>query len=206
MENYNNYLNSDWWINKRKNSKESKTVKRGCLVCGCQKVNLHHLTYGVLGKEKINKHIIALCRQHHEEFHIWQKSNNKLVGDVMEWIKLYYPEKFSKIDKHQKGKMKKYTSRALENKKLYPVRCAKKLLNIINNKYKDQDTIILTIGERRLLFQSKYLLELLEIEGYNFQDKLRYIKEYGVNKKNLIYLLSNIKYFSEENDRIKQKK
>lgn len=64
---YKNYLKTRAWKNKRKEAIKHHGGK--CAVCGCDgKLDVHHLTYSRLGKEKMSD-LQLLCRQHHREAH-----------------------------------------------------------------------------------------------------------------------------------------
>ena len=109
---YNNYLQSEHWegLKQKTKSKNSSFRRRGCLVCGCKSFDIHHLDYRYINKEKLNKHLTPLCREHHYQFHDWQKQFNKLEGDVGLWIETFYPHVWQNLHHVQKHKTNKYSS------------------------------------------------------------------------------------------------
>ena len=71
-EKYREYLRSDWWKKKKKN-----TGNKICFVCSTKNnLQLHHLTYVRIGREK-DKDLKWLCREHHEGFHKFTNKKNK---------------------------------------------------------------------------------------------------------------------------------
>ena len=75
-ETYKNYLLSEKWWQKRKSIKSCK-----CFICGSkEQLNLHHLTYARIFKEK-KCDLIYLCQTHHNGFHKFagKKTNIKAV-------------------------------------------------------------------------------------------------------------------------------
>ncbi len=72
---YATYINSVLWT-KRKNQ-YYKIHGRRCAICGSvDYIHLHHKYYGEYGSEK-DEHLVPLCKQHHEEFHLTLKRTKK---------------------------------------------------------------------------------------------------------------------------------
>lgn len=80
FKSYEEYLNSDIWQNFRKRYFKSRRRKH-CMCCRTPnfEVELHHLTYDRLGKERLAD-VVPLCREHHEAVHeiLKQQYNNDI--------------------------------------------------------------------------------------------------------------------------------
>lgn len=61
------YLRSDHWQNVKTRYRTSK-LPQSCVVCGAERVDLHHRTYERLGRERLTD-LVPLCREHHGEAH-----------------------------------------------------------------------------------------------------------------------------------------
>lgn len=199
---YKDYLQSEHWKDKRENAHKARGFRFGCIVCNKKTYDIHHLTYECLGKENISRHLIPLCRTHHEEFHEWQKANNRLVGDVPEWMQIYYPKIYKRLNKHIRGKMKKYTSKNADRKYTRKLRNANELLKLIEN-YSDK--FVLSKRERNLLTNpSNFLFDKLDIPGAsNFQERTQLYITTSISKEKLIDLLKNYTKFLEESEQIR---
>lgn len=67
FNNYNDYLLSNHWYNKRKSY--FKTYEKKCNHCGTDKeIHLHHLTYENIGNESFND-LMPLCKDCHSKEH-----------------------------------------------------------------------------------------------------------------------------------------
>lgn len=78
---YINYLHSPEWNNLR--SVVFKLVKNKCVSCGGQCSELHHLNYDRLGREKIGKDVVPLCKKCHKKCHTKQNWCNKINRQTM---------------------------------------------------------------------------------------------------------------------------
>lgn len=65
--NYDKYLKSDHWANKKEQYKRS-SLPQYCIVCKEEKYQLHHVTYRNLYKEKMTD-FVPLCRKCHIALH-----------------------------------------------------------------------------------------------------------------------------------------
>lgn len=83
---YNSYINSGIW-EKRKNLYYQSHLKL-CEICNSSSyVHLHHKYYGDYGLEK-DEHLVPLCKQHHEEFHLQLgKTKKDMVWETDSFIK-----------------------------------------------------------------------------------------------------------------------
>lgn len=74
---YQEYLNSEHWIELRKKFYNSKLFNGSCYCCGDDKgkFNLHHKTYKRFGNEKLDD-LIAVCEDCHKEIHELLNHNN----------------------------------------------------------------------------------------------------------------------------------
>lgn len=66
---YNDYLNSPHWKEFRRRYSISNQPQR-CRLCPSTKIELHHIIYTHLGKERLDD-VTPLCRTHHQEVHRW---------------------------------------------------------------------------------------------------------------------------------------
>ena len=73
---YSDYLSSKHWQEFRAKYKASKRPQF-CQVCGSKFIQLHHVTYEFLGREKLT-HVVPLCRIHHVQVHEWLKTSGKI--------------------------------------------------------------------------------------------------------------------------------
>lgn len=202
---YRDYLNSDWWVNKRKNAKRTKTYENGCLICGRHDVDLHHLTYTALGKERLNKHLVVLCRDHHEAFHNWQKENNKLVGDISEFMQEFHPKRWKRLNNLQKKIAERYSSEKIEKKNERDLNRLETLRNIVLN----VDGEYVTLGkEQRKLFPNSfpyYMACQLGLDGDSYQDKIASLQK-PIRKENIISFIDNYPEIKLESDRLKKER
>lgn len=67
-EQYMKYLNSEDWRSTRDRFFASPSVEHVCVVCGSERVQLHHRTYERLGRERLTD-LVPLCAEHHTEAH-----------------------------------------------------------------------------------------------------------------------------------------
>jgi hypothetical protein len=65
---YAEYLQSEHWQEVRRQYRASRKLPQTCVVCGNQRVDLHHLTYRRIGRERLTD-LVPLCREHHDEAH-----------------------------------------------------------------------------------------------------------------------------------------
>jgi len=73
---YNEYINSDKWVERKK--LYYKNNKKKCICCETTKdIQLHHITYNSLGNE-LDKDIAPICEKCHKEFHKKHNHNDKL--------------------------------------------------------------------------------------------------------------------------------
>ena len=75
---YINYLHSPEWQQLRLTV--FKLVKNKCVSCGQRCTELHHLNYDRLGREKIGRDVIPLCKKCHRKCHYkknWQNKSNR---------------------------------------------------------------------------------------------------------------------------------
>lgn len=202
---YNDYLKSDWWINKRNSAKETKTYKAGCLICGNPRVDIHHLTYEKLWEENLNKHLIVLCRQHHEEFHNWQRNNDKLEGDVLEFTEMFYPKEFKSLNKFQKGKIEKFSSNGINKKIKRMVRKLNILRDQIN---KLSDSIVLSKKQRGLLppGMTNFYLDKLGVPNGRYDDRMNYLTSGVLKTIDVTNYIDNFSNLYIENENIKKMK
>lgn len=61
------YLASPRWAMK-KDAYRASGRPQACLMCGAERVDLHHRTYKRLGRERLTD-LVPLCRTHHEAVH-----------------------------------------------------------------------------------------------------------------------------------------
>lgn len=81
---YTDYMKSDSWTNRRK--RYWKTHKKVCSICNTSyRIELHHLVYGERGNEK-DKHLVAVCRNHHLDFHEKYGSSGNMTKDWQEYL------------------------------------------------------------------------------------------------------------------------
>lgn len=85
---YTDYLKSDHWEKFRKDY--WKSHKKTCCCCKKAALDLHHLTYKHLGKEK-KTDVVALCRNCHDKVHkiirehkIPLNNAHKIVRSIMQ--------------------------------------------------------------------------------------------------------------------------
>lgn len=72
-KNYNDYLKSEHWKQKKLEYESSGRLLR-CLTCNDEKYILHHRSYVRLGDESLND-LIPLCKTCHHKIHQWFKEN-----------------------------------------------------------------------------------------------------------------------------------
>ncbi len=199
---YNDYLNSDWWTNRKETFKETKSYKKGCLICGCHTVDAHHLSYNNLYKEQVSKDLIFLCRKHHYEFHEWLQVNNQYkYGDVKVWILQFYPNILN--NKRKKGIItngKKHTTEFEIKKKNNKIRRFNILLDILNKI--NSEHFLFNKGDWKKLCPLKHwMLDEMQIQGNDYCEKLSNMRHRGVNKQLLInFLVSQLKLEMENNE------
>lgn len=81
---YEEYIKSKSW-KKRKRHYFSKHKKR-CTICNTRdSIELHHVVYGRLGKEK-DSHLAAVCQGHHREFHEKYGSKGNMTEEWLMYI------------------------------------------------------------------------------------------------------------------------
>ena len=102
--NYDQYMNSPEWENKKKQYFQSKMPK-SCLGCGARRVQLHHRYYIRLGKEKLTD-LVPLCGKCHLKVHKYLKEHNLSVGatrtalkKLFKWNKIKTAQKFRHHDR-----------------------------------------------------------------------------------------------------------
>lgn len=84
-QNYFKYINSIYWL-KRKETYYKNHAKL-CQACGTNKyIDLHHLTYNILGLENDND-LICLCRDCHAQLHKQIGSSKNMYRDTYKFIK-----------------------------------------------------------------------------------------------------------------------
>lgn len=83
MLNYRKYLRSEKWKKKAKRIKARD--KNKCRLCkSTKRLEVHHLTYMNIGKEK-DKDLITLCRRCHRIAHDME-NKNKNMADAWAWV------------------------------------------------------------------------------------------------------------------------
>jgi 5-methylcytosine-specific restriction endonuclease McrA len=88
---YREYLRSDRWKKQRKRTFQNHG--RRCVVCGSEKVEVHHLTYKSLGNEDPKKHLLPLCREHHQQVHIYAEERRMHVWNATHLLTKEYRSK-----------------------------------------------------------------------------------------------------------------
>ena len=68
------YIRSSAWERKKRKYRASR-LPQTCRVCGAKGVDLHHLTYKRLGRERLTD-LAPLCRRHHDGAHAFAKRKN----------------------------------------------------------------------------------------------------------------------------------
>lgn len=66
---YTDYLQSEHWREVKQRYRASRRLPQACVVCGSRQVDLHHLTYSRIGRERLTD-LVPLCREHHDEAHV----------------------------------------------------------------------------------------------------------------------------------------
>lgn len=117
---YNDYLKSEHWQNKRK-----ETFRYGgkeCYVCKSKEnLQVHHKTYKRKGFENVATDLFALCGKHHLDVHIHAKSHDgniwnatvKIKKDFVtkngyQWGKREIREYFKHANNDKLGSIKKF--------------------------------------------------------------------------------------------------
>lgn len=81
---YKKYIKSGFWKQRKKHFYQRN--KKQCQACDSIKnVDLHHLLYKEYGNEK-DEHLVALCRDCHQEFHDIYGVKMDLIKDTNEFI------------------------------------------------------------------------------------------------------------------------
>lgn len=81
---YKTYIKSKAWQNKRE--KFLKSLGGRCERCNSRdSINVHHMHYGFVGREK-EKHVALLCKRCHFQFHERYKTKTKMVEETTEFI------------------------------------------------------------------------------------------------------------------------
>ena len=74
---YSKYLQSEHWADLKRRYRASK-LPQVCRVCGCPRVQMHHVTYKRLGAEWLND-LVPLCGDHHWAVHVSIKERGRGV-------------------------------------------------------------------------------------------------------------------------------
>lgn len=72
------YLRSGHWQEVKRRYRATRKLPQTCVVCGNQRVDLHHLTYRRIGRERLTD-LVPLCREHHDEAHVI-RANAQVAG------------------------------------------------------------------------------------------------------------------------------
>lgn len=102
---YDDYLHSKHWYVLSKRYYASKHAPRNaggsvhCAFCECTEVELHHVTYARLGKERLAD-LRAVCRKHHAEIHERRQAGISL-RKASKLRPLAHIERASKKSKHK---------------------------------------------------------------------------------------------------------
>ena len=90
---YKEYLKSDRWKTQRRRTFYHHGRK--CVVCGNDKVEVHHLTYKMLENENPSKHLLPLCREHHQMVHDYSKLHKMSIWDATHLLTIEYRSKLN---------------------------------------------------------------------------------------------------------------
>lgn len=78
------YIKSDWW--KKRKEKFYRENEKRCMAClNTHYIDLHHIVYQNFGEE-LDRHLVALCRDCHEEFHQLYGVRKSMIEQTNEFI------------------------------------------------------------------------------------------------------------------------
>lgn len=81
---YENYIKSRAWEARR--NKFWQTHPKRCAICDtAQFIHLHHMDYSKMGREPDN-HLVALCADHHAEYHALYGSKRHMIRTTKSFI------------------------------------------------------------------------------------------------------------------------
>ena len=82
---YNEYIQSSVW-SKRKNL-YYREIGRKCAACGNSvKIHLHHMIYTKFDGTEPNKNLVALCEEHHNQYHNTYGTSGNMKATTYEFI------------------------------------------------------------------------------------------------------------------------
>ena len=83
-KNYKIYIKSVFW--ERRKKQYYKNHEKVCQACNAKKyIDLHHMWYKNYGNE-LDEHLVALCRECHEEYHSIYGVKTNMVSDTNRFI------------------------------------------------------------------------------------------------------------------------
>lgn len=81
---YKDYIVSRFWEDRKREFFEK--VEKKCAACSSvEDICLHHMYYGVLGKEK-DEHLIPLCNGCHEEYHSINGVKKDMIKETLQFV------------------------------------------------------------------------------------------------------------------------
>lgn len=73
---YEEFLKSEHWASVKRKAKSRPNTYGKCSFCGSKKnIDLHHTSYKWIGTKSELSTVIALCREHHHQVHVYAKEN-----------------------------------------------------------------------------------------------------------------------------------
>ena len=81
---YKDYITSRFW--KERKAQFFEKIEKRCAACNSlEDICLHHMMYGVLGKEK-DEHLIPLCKGCHEEYHSANGVQQDMINKTLQFV------------------------------------------------------------------------------------------------------------------------
>ncbi len=82
---YSEYINSSVWTNRR--NRYFKTHKHLCEICGIgSRIHLHHMVYTAFNGTEPDTNLVALCDEHHRQFHAKHGSSGNMKVNTLAFI------------------------------------------------------------------------------------------------------------------------